>query len=329
MTTKKGKFHDAPPLLPTLTSGKCHIKWKRLTHLPAPLHAANIAVQDRKVYVTGGISSIEDAEYQVFVYEIDNDRWGQLPTPDHYYAIPHIIGGKLTLIGGSLIATDKITNKVSTFDQAKQSWVSYYPNLLSVRVKPGVVTHMKYVIVAGGTKGEDAPIVLDDIEIFDWVENAQWRKISIHLPVPMFALQLTISDDTVFIVGYTDAKMYPNKHVYELPVAVIINSADQQCASTKWVELGETTHWYSSVLTGLSPLIVIGGYNAMATTEDIMMYDRRTQEWKKIDSLSFARCDAAVKAINNAIFIVGGYTSASDPESTSLTVVELGQVEHA
>ena len=48
------------------------------------------------------------------------------------------------------MATTKLTNKVSTFNHAKQSWVSYYPNLLSVRNRPGIVTHLEYVIVAGG-----------------------------------------------------------------------------------------------------------------------------------------------------------------------------------
>ena len=41
-----------------------------------------------------------------------------LPTMKSYhcYGIPHIIGGKLTVIGGMLSATKKRTNKVSTFD---------------------------------------------------------------------------------------------------------------------------------------------------------------------------------------------------------------------
>ena len=123
------------------------------------------------------------------------------------------------------------TNKVSTFDQTKQSWMSHYPNLLSVRNKPDVVTHLEYVIVAGGVKGESAPGILDlsdDIEILDWVENSQWRKVSIHLPMPMFAPQLTVSNDKVFVAGYHDATMCSNKHAYELPVAIITNSAYQQ-----------------------------------------------------------------------------------------------------
>ena len=321
-------IQDAPPLLPTLTSSKYHIKWKQLAEIPAPLRRTHVAVQGGKVYVTGGISPVNDAQLQVFVYEIDNDRWGQLPTPDHYLTIPHIIGGKLTLIGGRLIATKKITNKVSTFDQAKQSWVSHYPNLLSARNKPGVLTHMEYVIVAGGAKGDDVPVVLDDIEILDWIEKAHWRKASIHLPVPMCALQLAIYDDTVFVTGYADTLLYYDKHVYKIPVAVITSLADQQCASTRWIRLGETTHRHSSVVTGLSSLIVVGGCDATGTTKDMKMYESSTQKWKKIDSLSFARYNATATAINyNAVIILGGCTSVHDPDTTNLTVVELGQVE--
>jgi len=68
----------------------------------------------------------------------------------HYFGIPHIIGGKLAIIGGRLSASTKRTNKVSTFDVDSQTWTSYYPNLLSVRSKPGVVSHLEHVIVAGG-----------------------------------------------------------------------------------------------------------------------------------------------------------------------------------
>ena len=74
---------------------------------------------------------------------------GQLPPSGHYYAIPHIIGGKLVIIGGRLSATKKRTNKVSTFDKDSQTWTSYYPDLLSVRSKPGVVSHLEHVIVTG------------------------------------------------------------------------------------------------------------------------------------------------------------------------------------
>ena len=332
MTAEEAKsnfYQDAPPLVSTLGSSKYHIKWKRLADLPATMHNAHIAVQDRKIYFSGGGSPVKDAQYQVYVYDTDNDRWGQLPTPDHYYAVPHIIDGKLTLIGGVLIATNKMTNKVSTFDHTKQSWVSYYPDLLSVRNKPGIVTHIQYVIVAGGIK-DDTAVILDDIEVLDWLENSQWKRVAIHLPVPMCALELTAYDNHLFVVGYTNAGLNYDQHVYKLPVALITNSADQlQCASTGWVELAQTTHWGSSLVTGLSSLIVVGGRNAThTTTADVLMYDRPAEKWKKIDSLSFARFRAATTAINdNALIVIGGFTNMSNPDSTSLTAVELGEVE--
>ena len=47
-------------------------------------------------------------------------QWGQLPPSGHYSGIPHIIGDKLTMIGGYLSATKQRTNKVSTFDDGTQ-----------------------------------------------------------------------------------------------------------------------------------------------------------------------------------------------------------------
>ena len=94
-------------------------------------------------------SPVEDAKHRVYVYDINTEQWGQLPPSGHCYGIPHIIGGKLAIIGGRLSTTKKRTNKVSTFDEDRQTWTSYYPDLLSVRSKPGVVSHLEHVIVAG------------------------------------------------------------------------------------------------------------------------------------------------------------------------------------
>ena len=193
---------EAPPLMPALTSGRYHVRWTQLTDLPAPLHDARVAVQHHKIFVTCH-SPVNNTNHQVYVYNINTDQWGQLPLSGHCYGIPHIIGG---IIGGYLSATKKRTNKVSTFDEDSQTWSSYYPYLLSVRHRPGVVSHLEHVIVAGGTrpatKNYDTVVVRDDIEVLDWIENSHWRKVSIKLPVPMFGFTPTISDGDLIIVGY-------------------------------------------------------------------------------------------------------------------------------
>ena len=88
------------------------------------------------------------------------------------------------LIGGRLSATKKRTNKVSTFDEGSQTWTSYYPDLLSVRSKPGVVSHLEHVIVAGGTRStaedDDTRVIQDDIEVLNWIYREFTLEESIH-----------------------------------------------------------------------------------------------------------------------------------------------------
>ena len=325
---------EAPPLMPALTSGRYHIKWTQLADLPAPLFNAYVAVQHHKIYVTGD-SPVEDAIHQVHVYDINTDQWGQLPPSGHYYGIPHIIGGRLVIIGGRLSATKKRTNKVSTFDEDSQTWTSYYPDLLSVRSKPGVVSHLEHVIVAGGGLN-DKTLAQDDIEVLNWIENSHWRKLSIKLPVPMYGFTPTItSDDHMLIVGYNSVDKC-HKGAYKIPITNITASGDQQhnwywYIPTKWTELTAADHWFTALVPSsmsLSTPMVVGGHDD-GTTADIKVYDNKS--WKKIGSLSSARSEVAVAAVyNNAIIIIGGYTKGDDianRESSSVTVVELGQAE--
>ena len=319
--------------MPALTSGRYHIKWTQLADLPVPLYDPYVAVQHHKIYVTG-ISPVDDVLHQVFVYNINNNQWGQLPPSGHYYGIPHIIGGRLTIIGGRLSVTKKMTNKVSTFDEDSQTWTYYYPGLISVRSRPGVVTHLEHVIVAGG--GLDDKTDHDDIEVLNWIENSHWRKVSIKLPVPMYGFTPTISDDHLLIVGYKGADLLPYKAAYRIPVANITASIDEQHNSgtpTKWTELTAADHWFTALVPSSSPPVVVGEWNHIdkTPTADIKMYDDSNKSWKKIGSLSSARSWVAVAAVyNNAIVVIGGCTKAdtlANRNSSSLTVVELGQAE--
>ena len=311
--------------------------------LPVPLHDAYVAVQNKKAYIAGGSSAVKDAEHQVYVYDINTDQWGQLPPSGHYLGIPHIIGGRLAIIGGRLSATKKRTNKVSTFDEDSQTWTSYYPDLLSVRSKPGVVSHLEYIIVAGGTrpkaKDDDSGVAQDDIEVLNWIENSHWRKVSIKLPVPIYGFIPTISDDHLIIVGYADdANTSRQGSAYKIPVANITISIDQQHNSdiptkwTKWTKLTKADHKFTTLVPSSSPPVIIGGVDTKGIpTADIKMYDNSNKSWKKIGSLSSARSGVAVAAVyNNAIVVIGGCTkgdTTANADSSSVTLVELGQAE--
>ena len=346
--------------MPALTCGKYHIKWTRLADLPSPLVYASVAVQHHKVYCTG-YSPVEDAVHQVYVYDINFNQWGQLPPSGHYFGIPHIIGGRLAIIGGRLSATKKRTNKISTFDEDSQTWTSYYPDLLSVRSRPGVVNHLEHVIVAGGMRStaedDETPIVQDDIEILNWMENSYWRKLSIKLPVPMCIFTLTISDGDLIMVGYSGTGIKCYTGAYKIPVTNIRSLIDQQhngdstrftkfkwakltavdhysrSTKFKWTELTAADHYDTALVPSSSPPVVVGGDDITGTipTAKIKMYDNSLDLWKKIGSLSSARSFVAVAAVyNNAIIVIGGCTKTdtnANANSSSLTVVELGQAE--
>ena len=262
-----------------------------------------------------------------------------MPPSGHYRGIPHIIGGKLVIIGGLLSATKTKTNKVSTFNEDSQMWTSYYPDLLSVRNMPGIVNHQEHVIVAGGirssTEDDGTPVVQDDIEVLNWIENSHWRKVSIKLPVPMFGFIPTItSDDHLLIVSYTGTDMKSYKSVYTLPIANIKASIDQQHnMPTNWTQLTVVDHYNVAPVPSSSIPMVIGGEDmtSKTSTVDIKMYDHSNRSWKKIGSLSSARTRAVVAAVyNNAIIVIGGCTkvaTVTNLRSSSMTTVELGQAE--
>ena len=321
--------------MPALTSGRYHIKWTQLANLPAPMCGAYVTVQDKKVYVAGGVSPGDDAEhrYHVYIYDVNTDHWDQAPPSGHYWGVPHIIGGKLAIIGGALTATKKMTNKVSTFDETSQTWMSYYPDLLSVRVRPGVVTHLEHVIVAGGYSS--TWVAQDDIEVLNWIKNSYWQKVSINLPVPMANFTPIITNDHLLIVGYTTANNRRVTKANKIPVDDITRSGDQQQTSdtsTKWITITNDTHWSTALVPSSSPPVVVGGSDQSGTTtSDIKIYDDSSKSWKNISSLSSARSQVAIAAVNNnAIVVIGGYTkgdSVDNRHSSSVATVELGQVQ--
>ena len=226
---------------------------------------------------------------------------------------------------------------MSTFDEDSQTWTSYYPDLLSVRSRPGVVSHLEHVIVAGGGLDDDT-LGQDDIEVLNWIENSHWKKVSTTLPIPMYGFTPIISDDHLLIVGYGGADRKRNNGAYKIPVTNITVSGDQQLNShtpTKWTELNAADHWFTALVASSSPPVVVGGRDhsdkGATPTADIKMYDDSNKSWKKIGSLSSARSYVAVAAVyNNAIIIIGGCTkgdTTANVKPSSVTVVELGQAE--
>ena len=91
-------------------------------------------------------------------------------------------------------------------------------------------------------------------------------------------------------------------------------------------------HLYTALVPGSSPPVIVGGWNHSdkTSTANTKMYDNSDHSWS-VGSLSSPRSLVAVTAVdNNAIVVIGGCTKGgyvADRDSSSLTVVELGEAE--
>ena len=315
-------------MVSALQSGFYELIWEKCADLPSPLYYASVALHDNKVYTMAGAASDDDTYNHVYVYDINSNLWDRLPPPGQRKCTLQIINGKLTVIGGGDNTTMKRTSKVTTY--SNNSWSNEYPNLLKARVFPGALTHLDYVIVAGGALDDN--IYSDDIELLNYTQSSHWVIAKMKLPEAMWIPSLTISDDTIFIVGYNRATGR-TKAAYKALVD-IVTSSDIQLISNQtahWTELPPAPHCDTAVIPNLCPPVIIGGHDThYVKTVDIRMLDVPNNSWKKIASLATERACIAVVPINhNSILVIGGNTGGRDPQeanANSLSTVEKGTI---
>ena len=256
-----------------------------------------------------------------------------LPQPGRYLGVLHMLDDKLTIFGGRDTATDDFINKITTYNNDTNTWHRQYPDMLNIRLTPGVITYHNYVIVMGGMSSPDT--IHDSIEVMEYRHELQWKEISLHLPVPMWNIVPTISGDNITIVGYGTATGQSNGH-YQITLDEIISSLDQPLStgavSTKWKECSPITHWFTATVPYSNPPVIVGGgsRDAHVSTSDIMLYDASTKSWRKVDSLTSARQYVGVALLNNStIIVIGGNTAVGSVEAamaSSLTTVEIGNI---
>ena len=275
-----------------------------------------------------GMAPDDDTYHYVYIYDINNNQWDRLPPPGQLQGILQIINSKLTVIGGWDNTTKKITNKVTTYNN--NSWSNEYPNLLKPRSMPGVLTYLDYVIVAGGVLDDNT--YSDDIELLDYKQSSHWVIARMKLPEAMWRPSLTISNNTLYIVGYSIATGRTSA-AHEVSVDMVISSAALLTSNqtAHWTKLPPAPHFDTAIIPNCSPPVIIGGHDKQyVPTVDIKVLDVPNNSWKKIASLTTARSHTTVVPINHdCILVIGGFTGGRNPKEAkahSISRVEKGSV---
>ena len=296
------------------------------------MYDAYVAVYNGTIYCTGSTPNIAN-QHDIYCYDTRNNQWKRLPRPGHRWGVIHIVDDKLTIFGGIDSTTNKYHNKVTTYNSKTKSWYRQFPNMLHIRLKPGVVTSHDHVIIMGGTSGPDT--YLKSIEIMNYHNDMQWREISVHLPVAMWAIIPIISDSNIIVVGYSHAGGRSNG-CYQIPIEELIlsphHSPSPGTVLMQWKRFSAASSWHTTAIPYSNPPVIIGGrsQDGSIPTSDVSLYDIHNNSWKKVDSFPAARMNIGASLVNsNIIIVIGGITKGGSVEAakaSSLTKVEIGTV---
>ena len=295
------------------------------------MYGASVAGDNQNIYVAAGCAPNVDTYNKIFCYKIKSDRWSQLPSPGHNLGILCMVDGKLNVFGGHNAVDKTATNRVSTLFPNTNSWIGHFPNMVNVKTRPGVAVYLEYIIVAGGAR--DKNNFNNDIEILNWQQpHLGWKLVDIVLPVPMWAMSLTISSDKVYIVGYTQAKGR-SASVFQIPVMAILEQGfySDESPTYHWVKLRSAPHHDTALIPGSDPPMIVGGISHGLGTKDICMYSPSENCWKTCALLSSPRINVAVATYHDdSIFVIGGNILGTTVESameSALTTVEFGMLK--
>ena len=308
-----------------LQSGNYDFFWTKCSKIPAPMYGASVAGDEQNIYVAAGCAQDIRTYDRIYWYKIKKGRWSELPSPGHNLGILCMVDGKLNVFGGRDVINKMSSNKVSTLDPVTKSWIRCFPDMIIVRTKPGVVVYLEHIIVAGGAFSKDN--FTDCIEILNWqLPQLEWEQVDITLPVPMWAINLTVSSDKVFIVGYTQAKGR-SASAYHISVTAIVDKA----LTENWVKICSAPHHDTALVPYSSPPIIVGGNSRDEASSDICIYSPLENCWKTCASLPSPRISTAVASVyDDAIIVIGGNTKAKTIESamtSTLDTVELGRLK--
>jgi len=320
-------FQEPPSFAEAIQNQQNHIRWKICSNLPSALYRASVAFSGDTVYVAAGTAPDDATETNVYSYDVSTDKWTKLPRSNHCCGTLQIIDNRLSIFGGSDVDTNEVCKKVTTYNSETNCWYNYYPDMLNARFKLGVVTFNDYIIVMGGKSGSDT--IHDSIEIMDYNYQLQWKEVFICLPVPMWSIHPTISEDSVTIIGYTSNE---GRYLaaYQILLGDIILSLHSIFEiSTNWKTLAPAPYYDTATVPYSNPPVIVGGNNDDGvTTLDISLYDRSENTWKKIGNLTGAKGHLGIALLSrNTIIVIGGATDGKNIEtakSSSLTTVEIG-----
>ena len=290
-----------------------------------------------KVYVGGGDSAHQyDLNTIVTVYDPGQDRWSRLAKYDYTYFAMTAAYGKLMLLGGRNQPATRTTNIIQMWDEERQGWVYYLPNLpVACDAATAVTYEDKWLVVAGGrTHTYESLSVVNVLDL----HTHQWHS-GAHLPNTCRKMSAAVIGKTMVLLGGTVGG--PGNRsasvVFSVDLDQLISqaiSADHNNLSVpSWQILPNTPVTSSTALALNGALLAVGGSvlenNSSSTySSPIYLYkfNPSSSTWSWIEAgylpVRRVRC-ACVMLPTGEIFIAGGTTGEEPIRDVRIATLQL------
>ena len=292
--------------------GDLKLTWRMEEKTPFAGRRMDDAVVDgSRVYIRNGV--------RLWVYDINNQDWSQLPHCIYIHTSLIILNGLPTTIGGH--RPEGLINKLMSLTEKRsgREWQEKFPPMPTKRYGVIVVCTGAVLIVAGGM-GETVDIELTTVEVLN-IENRQWST-AVDLPEPLRYHSATVCGDQLYMLGGI-CRYDPTKSVYTCSVSALLQTCTQRSLAGTlkralslsnsssggtgvWSKLTDVPVTQSTCVTFCGRLLAIGGGYYKPTTA-VYMYNPSTNSWNIISHMTTARriCFAAVLP-DNKLMVVGG-----------------------
>jgi N-acetylneuraminic acid mutarotase len=163
-------------------------KWTVMASMENPCYGLSVEIINNKIYVIGGVYSLEQQYTVIQEYDIETDKWSTkctMPEPrfDH---ISEVIDGKIYIAGGLTVdenGSHPGLTSARVYDPVNDQWDTI-ADLHHERVfGRSCVFNNKIYVFGGASAGGPSSVAHQSIEIYD-PETDVWTISEDEIPVP-------------------------------------------------------------------------------------------------------------------------------------------------
>ena len=302
-----------------------------LPPMPIALQVISSVLLEGKVYVTGAANekpSKDDTTLQVQVYSLDEAEWSTLPRATIYNARLVVMDGRITLIGGRSVETQKITNVWAAWFEEEGQWKESWMNIRLL--EPGVCQYDNLLLVTGGVVDgaeEGKTTVVNTVNVYNCSSKKWTTPQALELPVELRSHHLVVFEENIYVIG--GAFVHPskcgkgdqqfNRQAWRAQWSDVNNAVKQpKKTQSVWKPIVALPFVRSTVVVYKGFLLSIGGVVGEEPQEGIYMFvDRKADShWMKVGEMNMGRyrhgvVPGPVESCGITLFVVGGYVQSS------------------